>query len=91
MATLIIRKKGVKTWWHYPSDEKEYSVSKMYCKITGDLFSVVEQGGRQRGKYDYSDITVYDDTQGGSAETFASANALMLRLEQLDYIGFPLG
>ena len=75
----------------YPSDEKEYAVSKMYCKITDDLFSVVEQGGRQRGKYNYSDITVYDDTQGGTPETFASAQALMLRLEQLQYIGFILG
>lgn len=91
METLQIRKKAVKTWWHIPSDQKEYAVSKLYCKFNGEWFRVVEQGGRQRGEYHYSQITVFDDTQGGSAETFASPLALFLRLEALEYVGFEWG
>src|SRR5690554_3225457 len=91
MATLQIRKKATKTWVHVPSDHKQYIVSKLYCKFNGDMFRVIEWGGRQRAEYHFSDITVYDDTQGGAPETFGSAVALMLRLEALEYIGFPLG
>ena len=91
METLQIRKKDLKTWWHIPSDQKEYAISKLSCKFNGEWFRVVEQGGRQRGKYHYSQITIYDDTQGGTAETFSSPIALFLRLEALKYVGFEWG
>jgi len=58
----------------------------MYCKTNGDTFVITEHGGSQRGKYLYSDISIYDI--GGGAETFTSALLLMQRLEALSYVGF---
>ena len=88
MATLEIRRKTNKVWQHVSSDLGTYIVSKMYCKTNGDIFKIVEHGGSQRGEYDFSDITIYDDVNSGSAETFASAELLMKRLEALNYVGF---
>ena len=88
MATLEIRRKTNKVWQHFSSDLGTYIVSKMYCKTNGDIFKIVEHGGSQRGEYDFSDVTIYDDVNSGSAETFESAELLMKRLEALSYVGF---
>jgi hypothetical protein len=60
----------------------------MYCKTNGNNFQIVESGGSKRGEYDFSDVTIYDDVNSGGAETFASAELLMKRLEALSYVGF---
>ena len=86
MATLQIRKETNKVWKHVPSDALPYIVSKLYIKSDGDLIRVVEQGGSQRGQYNFADVSVYNI--GGVAETFGSAQQLMERLEALNYIGF---
>jgi hypothetical protein len=86
MATLQIRKETNKVWKHVPSDALPYIVSKLYIKSDGDFIRVVEQGGSQRGQYNFADVSVYNI--GGSAETFTSAQQLMERLEALNYIGF---
>ena len=86
MATLEIRKETNKVWRHVPSDALPYIVSKLYIKSDGDLIRVVEQGGSQRGQYNFADVSVYNI--GGVAETFGSAQQLMERLEALNYIGF---
>jgi hypothetical protein len=86
MATLQIRKETNKVWRHVPSDALPYIVSKLYIKSDGDLIRVVEQGGSQRGQYNFTDVSVYNI--GGGAETFGSAQQLMERLEALNYIGF---
>src|SRR5690606_37194931 len=91
MATIEIRKKSASVWIHTPSDFSQFIQSKFRCKIVGDFFQVVEYGGRQLSEYHYSDVTVYDDTQGGSAETFSSGEELMLRLESLEYPAFFQG
>ena len=86
MATLQIRKETNKVWRHVPSDALPYIVSKLYIKSDGDFIRVVEQGGSQRGQYNFADVSVYNI--GGVAETFGSAQQLMERLEALNYIGF---
>lgn len=88
MATLQIRKKSLKTWLHIPSDADNFILSKFYCKTDANTFKIVEESGSNRREYSYTDITVYDDTDIGTPETFASAQALMLRLEALKYTGF---
>lgn len=88
MATLEIRKKSLKTWLHVPSDADNFILSKFYCKTDAGTFKIVEESGSNRREYSYTDITVYDDTDMGTPETFASAQALMLRLEVLKYTGF---
>jgi len=88
MATLEIRKKSLKTWLHVPSDADNFILSKFYCKTDAGTFKIVEESGSNRREYSYTDITVYDDTDMGTPEIFASAQALMLRLEALKYTGF---
>ena len=88
MATLQIRKKSLKTWLHIPSDGSNFILSKFYCKTDANTFKIVEESGSNRREYSYSNITVYDDTDIGTPETFASSQALMLRLEVLKYTGF---
>lgn len=88
MATLQIRKKSSKTWLHVPSDADSFILSKFYCKTDSDIFKIVEESGSSRKEYTYLNITVYDDTSGGVMETFASSQALMIRLEALKYVGF---
>jgi hypothetical protein len=88
MATLQIRKKSSKTWVHIPSDADTFILSKFYCKTDSDIFKIVEESGSSRKEYTFDNITVYDDTAGGTMETFASSQALMIRLEALRYVGF---
>ena len=88
MATLQIRKKAEKVFIHVPSDQAEFIISKFYISIDGLEFQVVEQGQSKRNKYLLSDITVYDDTVGGSAETFTTIEELSERLVALKYNGF---
>jgi hypothetical protein len=86
MATLEIRKETSKVWKHIPSDDLPYIVSKLYIKSDGDNIRIVEQGGSQRGIFNFANVSVFDI--GGSAETFTSVSELMQRLEALNYIGF---
>ena len=88
METLQIRKKSSKTWVHIPSDADTFILSKFYCKTDSDIFKIVEESGSSRKEYTFDNITVYDDTAGGTMETFASSQALMIRLEALRYVGF---
>lgn len=88
MATLEIRKKSAKTWMHVPSDGTEFILSKFYCKTDDTIFKIVEESGSNRREYSYLDIVVFDDTSIGTAEIFTSSQALMLRLEALNYTGF---
>ena len=85
---LQIRKKSAKVWLHIDTESSNFILSKFYCKTDGNTFKLVEQGGSQRKEYLYTDIEVYDDTDSGSAEVFASSLSLMQRLEELQYVGF---
>jgi len=88
MSTLIIRKKSLKTWLHTDSILGDFIISKFYFNADNGNFQVVEQGQSRRVIYNVTDITLYDDTDGGVAETFANITALSLRLEELNYPAF---
>jgi len=94
METLQIRKKSEKVWLHrvfvdgtlIPSNDS--IISKFYCKTFGDVFKIVEDSGSNRKEYNYTNISVFDDTDASTEEVFGSSQALMLRLEELKYVGF---
>lgn len=88
MSTLTIRKKSLKTWLHIDSSLGDFIISKFYFNADGLNFQIVEQGQSKRVIYNISDITLYDDTVSGSAETFGSIAALSMRLEVLNYPAF---
>jgi hypothetical protein len=88
MIKLQIRKKTARVWQHFITDGENFILSKCYCKTNGDKFRVVEDGGTAKKEYLFSEIEVYDDLSGGSAETFTSSLQLMNRLSALNYVGF---
>jgi hypothetical protein len=88
MSTLIIRKKSLKTWLHTDSVLGNFIISKFYFSADDNSFQIVEQGQSKRIIYNVADITLYDEPNGGGAETFTTITALSLRLEQLNYPAF---
>ena len=86
MVFLQIRKKYNNVWLHI-SNNGEFMISEFYFKIDDNGFQIVERGGARRFIYSLSEITVYDDINGGSAETFTTAVALYHRLVELEYTG----
>lgn len=88
MSTLTIRKKSLKTWLHIDSVIGDFIISKFYFNADNISFQIVEQGNAKRVIYNISDITLYDDVNGGGAETFSTITQLSLRLEALNYPAF---
>ena len=88
MIKLQIRRKTAKVWQHFIVDGNDFIFSKCYCKTNGDKFRVVEDGGTAKNEYNFDEIEVYDDLNGGGAETFTSSLELMERLSALQYVGF---
>jgi hypothetical protein len=88
MSTLVIRKKSLKTWEHYLDDRPLFISSKFFFNTPeGFKFQIVEEGKATLGAIAIEDITLYDDSTGGGAETFATVTELSIRLEALDYTG----
>lgn len=83
-----MHKKSLKVWDHIATGVDDFFISGFYFKRAGNVFQIVELGGSNRRKYELSEITVFDDTDGGVPETFTNATDLELRLEQLRYPGF---
>ncbi len=88
MSTLTIRKKSLKTWLHIDSGLGSFIISKFYFNADNLFFQIVEQGNSKRLRYNISDITLFDDVNGGGAETFTTITELSLRLEALNYPAF---
>lgn len=87
MATLLIEKNTLNVWTHTPSDFQPYILTQFYAKSNGDNFMVFEFSGVQRGSYHFSDISIKDGVN--PIETgFTSVKQVMLRLEELLYVGF---
>ena len=92
--TLTIRKKGNKNFWHYANVEGldlEYSASDLTAIFDGNDLKLRSEVGRvifDREGYNYSVVTIYDDTVGGGPETFLSAIELEQRLINLGYPAF---
>jgi len=90
MSTLQIRKKSLKTWIHVDSVLGEFIISKFYFNADDNEFQIVEQGQSKRFKYSILNITLFDDTDSGTAETFSTIEELSLRLEELNYPAFNI-
>lgn len=88
MSTLQIRKKSQFVWEHIDSVLGRFIISNFFVSIDDNKFQVVEKGKTQRIKYDVTDITVYDDTLLGMAESFVDMTTLSIRLTELYYPAF---
>lgn len=86
--TLLITKKSTKTWLHQPSDELQFIIGKFTFSIDGDFFQIVELGQSKRNKYNFADITVYDETTDTTYDSFTSIVNLSTTLETLGYPAF---
>lgn len=84
--SLQIRKLSTKSWKHVDSIDGAFILTKFYAKTENDKFLIIEVYGSKRREYLVTDIEVYDI--GGTAETFANLEDLILRLEELKYTGF---
>ena len=88
MNNLSIRKKSINTWLHIDSVFGEFIISKFYFNSFFAKFQIVEEGNTRLEQYEIANITLYDDTDGGVAETFTNITELSLRLEELQYPAF---
>ncbi len=86
--TLLITKKSTKTWLHQPSDELQFIIGKFTFSIDGDFFQILELGQSKRNKYNFADITVYDETTSTTYDSFTSIVDLSTTLETLGYPAF---
>lgn len=89
--SLVIRKKGVKNFFHYftiDGTEFVYSASDLVIIFENTKAKLRSLSGRPialKDGYLVSEITIYDDTDTGSAETFANFIDLQARLVVLGY------
>lgn len=88
MSNLSIRKKSLNTWLHTDSIFGDFIISKFYFNSFFAKFQIVEEGNTRLEKYEIANITLYDDTNGGTTETFSTITELSLRLEALQYPAF---
>jgi len=88
MSNLSIRKKSINTLLHTDSVFGDFIISKFYFNSFFAKFQIVEEGNARLEKYEIGNITLYDDTDGGVAETFSTITELSLRLEELQYPAF---
>jgi len=88
MSNLSIRKKSINTWLHTDSVFGDFIISKFYFNSFFAKFQIVEEGNARLEQYEIANITLYDDTDGGVAETFTTITELSLRLEELQYPAF---
>lgn len=87
---ISIRKKGVKNFFHYPTETglSVFSLSEIVAQMDGDNLVIVEPNGAKRGEWNFSTVTVYDDTGAGVGVTFTTPVALFQWLIDLDYPAF---
>lgn len=95
---LILRRKSLKVWTHEFNGRPVYITPKANFNTPNETFLVIEQFGSRLGVYNATtgvvegvpvlEVTVYDDTVAGGAETFTTVTELALRLEALAYPAF---
>ena len=89
--SLVIRKKGVKNFFHYftiDGTEFVYSASDLVIIFENTKAKLRSLTGRPialKDGYLVNEITVFDDSTGGGAETFANFITLQSRLIALGY------
>ena len=69
MSNLSIRKKSINTWLHTDSVFGDFIISKFYFNSFFAKFQIVEEGNTRLEQYEIANITLYDDTDGGVAES----------------------
>lgn len=85
--SLVIRKKGTKNFFHY-WDSFTYSASDLTIITSGNTVFLRAEDGRvvgERDGWNITDISIYDDTDAGTEETFVSVIAFTNRLIELNY------
>lgn len=89
MATLSIIKYSNKVWKFIASDvptgTNGFSYSKLQANTDGISFVVVAESGASTNQYQLSDITVFASPTGTAETGFATMQALLLRLEELNF------
>lgn len=91
MSNLQIIKQSAKVWQHVDSVLGSLIVSDFYFVNDNNKFQLVSKGRAYYNNYDIpTQVTVIDETDGGTTETFIDALSLSIRLEQLGYPGFPI-
>lgn len=88
MADLQIRKKSIKTWQHVDSVNGSFILGKFTFSTDNTRMQIIEEGHAKRNYYELQNITIFDDTAGGLAESFSSFSLLSQRLEELKYPAF---
>jgi len=85
--SLIIRKKSAYTWEHYFDGATVPYITNVFNINNGgnNTFQLVDYRGSNLQAVPISDITLYDDTSGGIAETFSTFAELNTRLGILQY------
>lgn len=88
MAILEIRKKNTENIWTHTKSGVQIILSKGTFRIGGNYFELTENSGVDQF-IEYrtliTDIRLYDETSGGSEETFATPLELATRLKALNY------
>jgi len=85
--SLIIRKKSAYTWEHYFDGATVPYITNVFNINNGgnNTFQLVDYRGSNLQAVPIADITLYDDTSGGIAETFSTFAELNTRLGILQY------
>lgn len=86
---LEIRKKGNKNFTHIDSSyTNEYGANDITIIFDGDTTKLRSFSGRvifDRDGYNLSNVSIYDETDTGSQETYADISSLKQRLINLGY------
>lgn len=85
-SSVIIRKKSDYTWEHFYDNRPVYVTNIFNINNGGnETFNIVEYRGAKLDSVPIANVTLFDDTLGGSAETFATFSQLNTRLGELNY------
>jgi hypothetical protein len=85
---LEIRKKGVKHFRHYEGDYEPYSANDIKIIFDGNIVKLRSVSGRvifDKEGYLFSDVRIYDDTDGSVEESYPNIESFQQRLINLGY------
>lgn len=85
---LEIRKTGNKNFTHISEPYKPYIASDLTIIFDGNIGFLRSVSGRiifERNGWNYTQIRIYDETNGGAEESFPTTSALVQRLINLGY------
>ena len=88
--TLKIIKKGTNKFWHIHNgiDATKFAISTFSASIDGNKFNIIQNDGAVRFTYLIENITIQDESTGGSNENYTSPIIFWNRLIALRYTPF---